>query len=131
MFGLGSVVAKLLIIASIFGVSLGLTYSDSIRGYFEIYPTALGTWTVSIVAILLISQQHFEGIYSNALFGFEFYNPRTNTKKYYDKSGRLIHIIENYNPKISDKQVLHLRRVDDSNKPNKINTADAKNRADD
>lgn len=110
MFGLGSVVAKIITIIIIFGVALGLTYSDSIRGYFGIYPTAFGTWTAAIVAIVLITQQHFEGIYSNTLFGFEIYNPRTNTKKYYDKNGRVRQIIENYKQEMSDKQVLHLRR---------------------
>jgi hypothetical protein len=118
MFGLGGVIAKILIIISIIGVAFGLTFSDSIRSYFGIYPTALGTWVVSIVAILLIIQQHFEGIYSDVLFGFEVYNPRTNTKKYYDKSGHLTQIIENYKPPMSEKQALHLKKIYDTKSSN-------------
>lgn len=118
MFGLGDVIAKFLIIISIIGVAFGLTFSDSIRGYFGIYPTIFGIWVVSIVAILLIIQQHFEGIYSKVLFGFEVYNPRTNTKKYYDKSGCITQIIENYKPKMSEKQVLHLKKTYDTKTSN-------------
>ncbi len=118
MFGLGSVIAKLLIIISIIGVASGLTFSNSIRGYFGVYPTTLGIWVVSIVAILLIIQQHFEEIYSNVLFGFEVYNSRTNTWKFYDKSGCLTQIIENYKPNMSEKQVLHIKKTYDTKTSN-------------
>ena len=114
MFGLGGLIAKLLMILAIIGIAFGLTFLDWVRGYFGIYPTVLGIWVVSIVAILLIVQQHFEGIYSKVLFGFEVYNPLTNIKKYYDERGCLTQIIENYNPRVSEKQILHLKRMDNN-----------------
>jgi len=114
MFSIEVVIAKILILISIIVVALGLTFSDSIRGYFDIAPTTLGIWVVSIVAILLIIQQHFEGIYSKVLFGFEVYNPRTNTKKYYDHSGCIIQTIENYKPNMSKRQNLHLKKTYDT-----------------
>ncbi|MCG8641647.1 MAG: hypothetical protein MI862_18090 [Desulfobacterales bacterium] len=131
MFGLSGVLAKLMIILSIIGVAFGLTFSEFIRGYFGIYPTILGIWVMAIVAILLIAQQHFESIYSNALFGFEVYNPETNTKRYYDKRGRLIQIIENYKPQVSESSVLHLKKTYETKTFSKANSVDPKSNRND
>jgi len=111
MFSLGTAIAQLMIIISIIGIAFGLTFSDSIRNYFEISPTTIGIWTVSLVTVLLMLQQHFEGIYSPILFGREVYNPRTNTKKYYDSDGSLTQVIGNYDPSKSKANTIHIKKV--------------------
>lgn len=96
MFQIGDVVAKISIIITIIIVALGLTFVDSVKIYFDISPSVLGVWTISIVVITLTIQQHFEGIYFNRLFGFEIYNPKTNVLKCYDRKGMLILEVKNY-----------------------------------
>lgn len=110
MFSLGNLLAAFLAIFSIVLVALGLTFFDEVKDYFDIQPTVIGIWSITTVAIILILQQYFESAYTNILFGFEYYNPKTNVKKYFNKNGQLTQVVQNYK-KNSIKNALNLTRT--------------------
>lgn len=111
MFSLGSLLAVVLVVISVILVALGLTFFDDVKSYFGVEPTTLGIWSVAMVAILLIIQQYLEESYTNMLFGFEYYNPKTNVKKYFNKDGQLTQVVENYKANYRKTNALHLIRT--------------------
>lgn len=111
MFNLGSLLAAILVIISIFWVALGLTLFDEVKNYFDIQPTILGTWSIALIAIILIAQQYFEPAYTNLLFGFEHFNPKTNLKKYFNKNGQLTQVVHNYKKNFHKRNAFHVTRV--------------------